>query len=286
MLAAVPGLSSIQQQAYKLFHAGLNVFPLPHGAKAGYPWKPLQYTRLHRTHHFLGIIPLFAGACNIGVMCGATSGNLFVIDCESHEIFMQHIAALQNRRIPVWAVLTARGGHIYLRCREGEVANIRPGILPFAELRGQHGYVLAAESLHPAGSVYTWLLQEGDLPPMVEAARINWLVDRRGLPVELTVVPNRLNRHTRWTQMMVSPFSNLSKTTKEYLAEGHRIPEGSRNNRLFAAACDLAGNDYDQSEIEALLVPLALVSGLPQHEILLTIASACSRSRQPSRPPQ
>lgn len=278
------GLTSIQQQAYRLFDAGMNVFPLPRGSKSGYPWRRLQYTRLNRDDEAFGLTPLFAGLCNVAVLCGATSGNLFVIDCETHETFIYHLNEIQKRFIPVWAVVTARGGHIYLRCQDGEVENIAPGILLDAEIRGRNNYVLAVSSLHPSGKLYEWAMCEDKCPPLVSAAQIDWLRDSNGKQVKLQFTPNRLNHKMRWKPGMVSPFSNLSLSTKEYLASGHQIPEGSRNNRLFSAACDMIGNNYTQSEIENLLVPIAIMSGLPQHEVLLTLESALSRQRTPARP--
>src|SRR5688572_6933986 len=53
-----------QQQALELYALGFNVFPQPHGKKAGLPWRQLQYTRLHASHPTLGIKALFEGKCN------------------------------------------------------------------------------------------------------------------------------------------------------------------------------------------------------------------------------
>jgi hypothetical protein len=277
-------LTSNQRQAYKLFNAGFNVFPLPYGSKAGYPWKALQYTRLNPVDREYGLLPLTAGTTNLGILCGATSGNLFVLDCESHPTLMRHMTELRNREIPLWVVMTGRGGHIYFRCREGEVESIEPGVMDDAELRGRNGYVLAPGSRHPSGKMYQWLVKEGTQPPLVSVKQIDWLRAQSGAALQLRYTPNRLNSQPTWTRQMVSPYSHLAKTTKDYLANGHTLPEGSRNNRLFRAACDMAGNQYTQSEVESLLIPIALLSGLAQHESLLTIASAFSRTRTPARP--
>lgn len=275
--------ASASQELYRI---GLNVFPLPYGRKSGYPWRRLQYTRLHRQHSIFGIFPLFAGHCNVGVMCGITSANLFVIDCEHPDTFFAHLHQLEQRHIPRWAVVTARGGHIYLRCREGEVDNIAPGILPNAEIRGKNSYVLAPPSIHPSGVEYRWLFQEGKEPPAVSVEEINWLRDEHGKRLQLTATPNARSYKITWKRGTVSPYSNLSKTTKDYLKNGHLIPEGTRNNRLFSAACDMLGNDYSISEIENLLMPLAIGSGLTQREIIATLHSAAAQTRSPARPQQ
>lgn len=275
-------LTPIQQSAYQLYDAGFNVFPLPGGRKSGYPWKRLQYSRLVRDHHHLDLGALFVGSPNVAVMCGRTSSNLFVIDCETPDAFTQHLREMRQRNIPIWAAQTARGGHIYLRCESGEVENVEPGVMCDAEIKGRQGYVLAPPSLHPTGVRYAWLLQEGNTPPTVETSQINWLKDRRGNQVHLSVIPvNDARRAVNWRLSLRD--RGISKRTRDYLQNGHSLAEGSRNDRLFAAACDLNGNQYSETDAQQLLEPVAKNSGLSQHEIRRTIASAYSQQRGASR---
>jgi len=261
-----------QHSARDLYGLGFNVFPQPYGKKAGLPWKQLQYTRLHPDD----LNSLFAGQCNLAVMCGHTSGNLFVIDCESILALNTHIGHLRQRGIPLWIVQTARGGHLYLRCADGEVASIESGILPDAEIRGAHGYVLAPDSVHPTGALYQWYTREGAAPPTIHAANIDWLKDSSGHPIKLKL--------TKGKKRSFTPYNPLSRATQDYLNSGHTLPEGSRNNRLFSAACDLLGNHYPPHTIERQLAPIATSSGLPQHEAYATLHSAFSRPRLPARP--
>lgn len=270
-----------QSQALMLYDAGLNVFPQPYGRKGGYAWKRLQYTRLQRDNGDASLMLVTAGECNLAVMCGRTSGNLFVLDCESEGAFNYHLAQLQQRQVPLWAAKTPRGGHIYLRCTDGEVKNIEPGRMKDAELRGQNCYVLAPPSLHPSGVVYEWIFQQGDAPPAVHAGLIDWLTEADGTPLKLEVErygPSALPG----TLSVLSPASALSRKTRDYIQNGHLIPEGTRNNRLFRAACDLQGNDYPQDEAIRILVPAATGSGLDMREIMATIASAYSQAREPA----
>src|SRR5690606_18635258 len=155
------GLSDLQRQAYALYDIGLNVLPQPIARKGGLPWKRLQYSRLNRDDANYGLRNLFAGECNLAVMCGATSGNLFVIYCESNDSFLYHLQQMRDNDIPIWAVQTARGGHIYLRAKNGEVHNIETGILCDTEIKGRGGYLLAPPSIHPSGMVYPWIVQHG-----------------------------------------------------------------------------------------------------------------------------
>jgi len=128
------GLTQTQRSAFEFYDLGLNVFPQPISKKGGLPWKSLQFNRLDRDDSRYGLKTLFAGRANLAVMCGRTSGNLFVIDCETRESLRHHMAQLRRRKIPLWVVQTARGGHIYLRARDGEGHNVAPGILQDAEI--------------------------------------------------------------------------------------------------------------------------------------------------------
>ena len=276
-------LSPLQAEALSLYDAGLNVFPQPLGRKSGYPWKRLQYTRLERNHDHYGVRSLFAGRCNLAVMCGHTSGNLFVLDCETQATLDQAIDALRQRRIPLWVVRTLRGGHVYLRCREGEVLNISTGSIPGMEVRGQQAYVLGPSSIHPTGAAYEWLYRQGKRPPVVRAEEINWLCDASNMPVRLGVAP-RPQITERPALTFVSPCSPLSRDTRDYLENGHSVTPGQRNNRLFSAACDLAGNAYPYHEAQALLYQPAVSSGLPSSEVQSTIRSAYSRERAAAVP--
>lgn len=280
------GLTTLQQEAYALYDAGFNVFPQPIGHKGGLPWKRLQYSRLSRNDKNYGLRNLFAGECNVAVMCGITSNNLFVLDCESIEIFHYHLQQMIDRKLPIWAVKTARGGHIYLCAENGEVHNIELGILTDTEVKARNGYVLAPPSIHPSGVAYTWVVRQGDAPPIVDVNDIDWLKNRQGEKVSLTYDAPSNSKTGDWSMCVVSPASNLAKDTKDYLHTGGHLTEGSRNNRLFKAACDLSGNKYGQGEAEHILTPIALMSGLTNYEVQATIKSAYSRQRTPSKTTQ
>ena len=65
--------------------------------------------------------------------------------------------------------------------------------------------------------------------------------------------------------------------TRDFIANG--APEGERNNRLFKAACDLAGNHFDLQRAASLLLPIAQQCGLPLAEAEATLRSAYSKPR-------
>jgi len=270
-LQNTPGAGSLtptQAAAVILYNLGLNVIPIPPARKGGWPWKPLQFTRLPAST----LIPLFSGQCNIAVMCGKTSDNLFVIDCETKEAFEEQGQKLHARNIPYWSVKSGGaggGGHYYLRCEDGEIENIPSGEISDVEIRGNRCYVLAPPSIHPdTGAFYHWEKREGQEIPRVRLEELDWL-------------PLKLTSKTRKSPVHQSNHSNLSRKTQEFIAHGAQI--GERNNRLFAAACDMAGNGYSFQYASDILTPVALHCGLSGRETADTIGSAFNSKREPSR---
>ncbi len=273
-------LTETQRYALALYDLGLNVFPQPLGKKGGWPWKQLCYTRLERDHAHYGIERLFYNRCNIAIMCGRTSGNLFIIDCESAFALDYHTSQARERGIALWVVKTARGGHIYLRAKEGEVKNIESGQISEAEIKGQNGYILTAPSVHPDGTIYEWLYRETESIPEIHIKQINWLQDKTGKSISLEATTNKEKMHRALNRR----YPDLSLSTQDYIQNGHLIAEGTRNNRLFSAACDFAGNHYPKSTTKDILRPIAIRSGLTEQETDATIESAYSKQRTPARP--
>lgn len=241
-----PAHLSALECAQALHAIGLNVFPQPLGRKEGCVWKFMQHTRLRTAD----LSEVFAGRCNLAVMVGRTSGNLFVLDCETEAGFERALSALSARGIPLWAVATARGGHVYLRSADGPLKSIATGKLPGMEVRAQSGYVLAPPSIHPSGAFYEWIAQEGDAPPLVHAHAIDFLKDGDGLPIALeTTRPKRAKDGPR-----------LHRATLAYLANGRSL-----RHEAFRRACNNYRDvGYDRAAMERDLVPIANASGLPE----------------------
>lgn len=257
-----------QDNAIQLYEMGLNVFPIPFAQKGGWPWRQFQYIRLHPAQLLLA----FEGRCNLAVMAGRTSNNLFVIDCETRDSFTFHGDQLADARIPIWSIKSGGekgGGHYYLFCKEGEVANIPPGELNYTEVRGSRCYVLTPPSVHPdTGVIYQWHKRDGDAPPTVSIHDIDWL-------------PLKLVTKTKRALQEPTALAELSQATLQFITAG--APEGQRNNALFAAACDMVGNNYDYYTTSQVLTPIARSCGLPNNEIRDTLRSAFSQPRTPTR---
>lgn len=260
--------SKTQAAAFFAYKSGFNVFPQPYARKGGYPWKQFQYTRLD----IYSLPAAFAGRCNIAVMMGRTSDNLFVIDAETREQFEYYVQELTRRHIPICAAVSGGkkgGGHLYLRCIEGEIANIPPGKLKDTEIRGNHCYVLMPPSIHPdTHKPYTWLTLN-QTPPRVSIKDLAWL----GVTLE--------RKQTKPPALEI-PYASLSRRNRDFLLNG--APSGERNDRLFAAACDMKGNGYDEAHALQVLMSAARFCGLPERSSRDTIQSAYSKPRLPAKP--
>ena len=133
----------------------LNVIPLIHGDKkpAG-EWKEYQQRKITKDEINRFFRP-DQKAHNIGVVCGAISDNLYVLDFDSDELFHKFFTKEDGLTV----VKTGRGYHVYfkaespvktLKIHDGEGREI-------ATLKGEGSYVVAPPSRHPSGCYYEFI---------------------------------------------------------------------------------------------------------------------------------
>jgi hypothetical protein len=252
-------LRDTRSAAHYLHRLGLNVLSQPYGTKGGYRWRAFLATRLAEDD----LDEAFGGSpVNIAVMTGRTSGNLLVIDCETAAAFGNMMARIDGDGLPLFAVKSARGGHVYLRCTDGEIASIKSGIIPDIEVRGSGGYVLAAPSLHPSGAIYELLRSDG-----IPQAPLKALRSATGLDLHLA----RTN-----TRRSISP------ATAAFLVG--QTPHGQRNTQLYTSARELLGRGQAETAVRARLTAAADLCGLPAKEVNATIGSAIkAHHRHPAK---
>ncbi len=165
-----------QALAMRYLEAGISIVPIQPGTKNPYfdllprdekqkaIWEPYK-SRLATEKE---ISKWFQQECGIGIIGGAVSGGLLIIDFESIEAFEQWqsyalmvVDATILQSMPI--VETGKGRHVYLRCEEpGKNRKLATqGKNTLIETRGEGGYVLAPPTIHPSGKTYTTI--HGDL---------------------------------------------------------------------------------------------------------------------------
>lgn len=123
-------------------------------------------------------------AAGVGIVCGAVSGGLVVLDIESLELYerwrqlaAQLVDATTLVKLPVTA--SGKGGHVYFRMEipPGNRKLAMRGREVLAETRGEGGYIVAPPSVHPSGKVYELL--SGDLRsiPLLDLGTAEALLD-------------------------------------------------------------------------------------------------------------
>lgn len=267
-------MTPMQQAAKDLYDAGLNVFPVKEFSKLPFTWKVLITTRLYAPQ----VLDCFVDKCNIAVMCGRTSHNLVILDCETKLASYKHQIEFNRRKLKPWFVQTPHGFHFYFLSADGELQNVQARDMPMggnAEIRASGCYCLMPPSKILDGKTgevleYSWIYKQGALPPVYTIAQLDWL------PL------------THYTSKPPATSNNitacLSQRNQDFIESGSEV--GERNNRLFACACDMCAHDFDESDATELLLEACYKSGydtsFTEKQARSTIKSAFSKQRQPA----
>jgi len=227
----------------KLKALGFNLIPLKPRSKepiGGFNWKEYQEEKYEGS---------FPSTCNIGVVCGRSSDNLFVVDLDDESLIKDF------EEFKTLKVKTGKGQHLYFHFH-----GFPPPNKKLDDKRGRHidiksqgGYVLAPSSIHPNGSVYTIV---DDSP----------IMDISG---------------TRLREKLESIGFNVQTRSIEEIAQG--VSEGGRNDSTFKYACYLIRDKglYGQSlykELEEL--NKRHTPPMPTSELKLIISQAEKSEKQ------
>jgi len=159
---------SVYEYAKLYLTRGLSVIPLKPKAKEPLiPWKEFQ----ERIASEKEIEEWFKdNTINIGIICGAISDNLFVIDFDNKKVFKiwydlidKNYPDVRDIVLNTWNVETGRGVHIYFRADVDkktfkELFRTKPKLIDGVDIKGEGGYVVAPPSIHPSGKLYEFIL--------------------------------------------------------------------------------------------------------------------------------
>jgi hypothetical protein len=221
----------------------------------------------------------FGGAqeYNIAIRTGMVSGVwvLDVDDIAGLEDLQDKYGLLPETR----QSQSSRGLHFWWRATCPVQGSASP-VAPDVDVKGEDGCITAPPSVHPDGSVYTWL---NDAPL---ATAPDWLVKLTRKPPP---APFRLPPRTHNGPPGAYGAAALEREIQELAA----APRGCRNHALNKASFSLhqlvAGGELDGADVERELLAAANANGLisdPQdgpHKVLATIRSGARAGLQNPR---
>jgi hypothetical protein len=210
------------------------------------------------------------GLRNPAVAVGACSGpdgtRLVVVDSDRPGA-IEDVARAHGEQWPAtMRVLTAKGHHDYLwapaSLRLGNGLGALQGQFD-GDVRAGNAYVIGPGAQHASGARYE--LYATGQPPVAAPA---WLLDA------LVTRPTFAARRTRW-QGMAPRVDGQPRSVRGLVAFVLDSRPGTRNNRLFWAACRAAEDGLD---VQDELLAAAVQAGLDERAAAATIRSAYSRT--------
>jgi hypothetical protein len=214
----------------------------------------------------------------LALVLGPVSG-VFVLDVDGPEAHAALVTRLGGEPVAPKALSGSRKPcryHLFFHHPELPTKAKATPWHPKLEFRGKGGIVIIPPSLHKSGNRYAWAagrspddLSFPELPPALLAA----------LQPATPRVPGRSRTAATVT---VPQGIDASPRTREFLSGVHANGPGW-NDKLFTAACDLAGRGLDLEEAELLLLAGAQPWNRSEEELACrTILSAFSQPREPS----
>jgi hypothetical protein len=186
---------------------------------------------------------------NAFVITGAING-LFVVDCDTS----QAVEYFEKRgHGETWTVRTRRGFHFYFKHPGYRVHNQNRGkIFEHLDIKGDGGYVIAPDSVHPSGFVYTW--EPGHSPDDIELAEApSWLLE---------LLKPAAERPARAPKPFTGNISKYARTAWDReLQRAASAPAGQRNQTLNDSAFSLgqlvSGGELNESDVRESLYAIA-----------------------------
>lgn len=200
---------------------------------------------------------------NLGIVCGAISGNLCVLDFDEFGIYqhwISHIPAAYD--LP--CVRSARGVHVYVRLH-----TLPPGGegsfdgLPFGQILTR-GTITAPPSIHPSGQQYVWAGDPRHVPLFFCLADLS--VEKVSEDRSISSVKPSLPK----TPLAASGIRNqLAYAQAAIRYEGQKIVDvgqGRRNIQLYQAALKLSKylDILTETQLEQELIHWAEAAGMQE----------------------
>lgn len=244
------------------YDIGLNVAPAASEIDA----RSLIFGRPIRAH-LEELLVTYRPQRPIYVALGYTSGNLFAVACSTRKTLKYVCDALKDRDIARWAMCPGLDGYgaglLLFRSKDGhvprQVAKVESGDAVGIYSSGK--CLLLPPHIDANGEVYQWLYKEGDAPPEVHLADLEWLGVR----------PNLLPQDA-------DPWHTMPSRVLAFLTT--RVSSKGAETQLFAAAYEVSARGIPRAEALEKLLPAARRNKLSEAAVNRAIESAYSRECQ------
>lgn len=280
ILSAFDGTGGIYASAIDYHDAGFSVIPCRVDKRPATDW--IEYQNRVATYQEIDswFSPRNATTHqSIGVVCGAVSDKLVVIDLDGFDAVREFYVQFPKVSGLTLTVMTGsgNGAHLYFRVDKITVnINVRTELGGF-EIRGNGQYVIAPPSPHPSGKFYkTIALRPIAHVPHLEHVR-QWFESlRESVSQERS---REIASAAKPVNLKAGRFKKhfLESMVSQELARIETASEGNRNDSLFTATCHIAnyvaGGELSQYDVEARLLSAAKSVGIPQIEAERTIES-------------
>ena len=248
-------LSELGQAALEYVHAGFGVFPLHAGKKT--PMTKHGYKDWTDDPESVRNVWKKYPNANIGIACGAPSGNVLVIDVDKDDDAGYDGAdsldewQREHGTLPETAcAITGRGGVHYYYRTDGRKLHIDSNPDMHIDVRTDGGFVMAPPSVHPNGTAMYWDLHYEDYPIADADDTVYALVE--------------------------AIYNHGGRVDESPKVDASGYKKGGRNNQLYKMACGLMAQSWDDDAIIASIETYNSMSKnpLPKHEVDKLLKSA------------
>ncbi len=212
---------------------------------------------------------------NVGVLCGSHSDGICLLDVDDHlQEFLEYFPGLAVAPMVQRADAPNRS-KLVIKIT-GSIPKNQKWNKVHLEFLGNGNQGVIPPSRHPGGAPYELINADGpalafDGDKLIKICQLWDELHSDSIPSEpIMAEPSHDGR------------GSLSRQTRDFIEYG--AGPGTRNNRLFIAACDLNGCGYSQSEAESMLLPVWSSLGKKKQEAIETIKSAFMGPRTPANP--
>lgn len=275
---------NLLESAREYLSSGVSILPLRGKVSALKSWAMCQQYRASQKvlgqWHDAGLLT------GVGVVCGAISGNLVVLDFDSHEAVNEFELVFPDL-LDTYTVSSGsrRGAHFYYYSKELPSSTLVRNY----ELRANGMYVVAPPSLHPSGNHYE--VARRCEPMRLDNMRevVAWVKSHRPAPAPAPQMSHAAAPHTGRGVSREEYFKGryIAGALKRQMNFLSSASEGTRNTQLYVSAVALGqlvgSGAVARSHIEHELLNLALRAGLSEAESIATIRSGINTGEQRPR---